>query len=87
MLTQTKRTITVEKAAENYWTATVEEYGKEFENAKKVVAKGTLKKSQMTPEAIEEHKKIAHEIWDEVAKRDAASENTIQLIKEWKGVK
>ncbi|WP_300457563.1 TRAP transporter substrate-binding protein DctP [Desulfobacula sp.] len=79
--------IALQKAAKNYWTATVKGYGAEFENAKKMVEKGTLKVSRVKPEAIEKHKKIAHEIWDEVATRDAASAKAIQMIKEWRGVK
>jgi TRAP-type mannitol/chloroaromatic compound transport system substrate-binding protein len=77
----------LEKAAENYWSATVSEYGKELENAKKMVSAGTLKESKLTPEAIEKHKKIAYEIWDEMAKRDEASAKGIQLIKDWRGIK
>lgn len=77
----------LEKAAENYWTATVEGYGKEFENAKKMVADGSLKESRVDAETVKRHTQIAHQIWDEVAKRDAASAKAIQMIKEWRGVK
>jgi TRAP-type mannitol/chloroaromatic compound transport system substrate-binding protein len=77
----------LQKAAKNYWAATVKGYGEEFDNAKEMVAKGTLKVSRVTPETVERHKKIAHEIWDEVAKRDDASAEAIKMIKEWRGVK
>ena len=76
----------VEQAAKNYWAATVKGYGEEFENAKKMVAAGTLKISRVEPETIEKHKKIAYEIWDDVAKRDAASAKAIKMIKEWRKV-
>nr|MDA3787264.1 TRAP transporter substrate-binding protein DctP [Desulfobacula sp.] len=77
----------LQKAAKSYWSATVKGYGEEYENAKKMVAEGTLKVSRVEPAAIERHKKIAHEIWDEVAKRDEASAKAIKMIKEWRGVK
>jgi TRAP-type mannitol/chloroaromatic compound transport system substrate-binding protein len=77
----------LQKAAKNYWSATVKGYGDEFKNAEKMVADGTLKESQVSPEAIERHKKIAYKIWDEVAKRDEASAKAIKMIKEWRGVK
>lgn len=77
----------LEKAAKNYWSATVNGYGEEFVNAEKMVKAGTLKESVVDADAVEKHKKIAHEIWDEVAKRDEASAKAIKMIKEWRGVK
>jgi len=77
----------LEKAAKNYWSATVKGYGEEFSNAEKMVENGTLKQSQVTPEAIKKHKEIAHKIWDEVSERDEASAKAIKMIKEWRGVK
>ncbi len=77
----------LEKAAKNYWSATVKGYGEEFVNAEKMVKAGTLKESVVDAAAVEKHKKIAHEIWDEVAKRDEASAKAIKMIKEWRGVK
>ena len=77
----------LEKAAENYWYATVKGYGEEFKNAENMVKAGTLKESIVTPETREKHKEIAYKIWDEVAKRDAASAKAIKMIKEWRGVK
>ncbi|MCD4677363.1 MAG: TRAP transporter substrate-binding protein DctP [Desulfobacula sp.] len=74
-------------AAKNYWHATVKGYGQEFINAEKMVKEGTLKQSVVDPATIKKHTKIAHEIWDEVAKRDAASAKAIKMIKEWRGVK
>ena len=77
----------VQKAAENYWHATVKGYEEEFANAKQMVKDGQLKVSYLTPETVQKFKEIAYKIWDDVAKRDKASANAIQLLKEWKGVK
>lgn len=77
----------VQTAAKNYWDSTVKGYGQEFENAKKMVADGTLKASYVDPETIKRHEEIAYGIWDEVAKRDAASAKAIQILKDWKGLK
>ncbi|MGD9823497.1 hypothetical protein, partial [Desulfobacter sp.] len=77
----------LQKAAENYWTATVEAYGKEFKNAEDMVKAGTLKESKVSAQAIKKHKEIAYKLWDEVAKRDEASAAAIKMIKEWRGVK
>ncbi|MCF6248928.1 MAG: TRAP transporter substrate-binding protein DctP [Desulfobacula sp.] len=77
----------LQKAAKNYWSATVKGYGEEFKNAEQMVAKGALKISQVVPETIARHKEIAYKIWDEVANRDEASAKAIKMIKEWRGVK
>ncbi len=77
----------LQKAAKNYWSATVKGYGKEFKNAEEMVSNGSLKESQVAPAAIAKHKEIAYKIWDEVAKRDEASAKAIKMIKEWRGVK
>ncbi len=77
----------LQKAAKNYWFATVKGYGAEFKNAEDMVAKGTLKESVVDPETVKRHKEIAYKIWDEVAKRDEASAKAIKKIKEWRGVK
>lgn len=77
----------LQKAAKNYWSATVKGYGEEFKNAEDMVANGSLKESKVSPEAIAKHKDIAYKIWDEVAKRDEASAKAIKMIKEWRGVK
>lgn len=77
----------LQKAAENYWTATVDAYGKEFKNAEDMVKAGTLKESKVSAQAIKKQKEIAYKLWDEVAKRDEASAAAIKMIKEWRGVK
>lgn len=76
----------LQKAAKNYWYATVKGYGQEFKNAEKMVEAGTLKVSRVNPETIEKHKAVAYKIWDEVAKRDAACAQAIKILKEWKGI-
>ena len=77
----------LQKAAKNYWTATVTEYGKEFLNAENMVKAGTLKESVVSADAVKKHKAVAYKIWDEVAERDEASAAAIKMIKEWRGVK
>lgn len=76
----------LQKAAKNYWYATVKGYGQEFKNAEKMVEAGTLKVSRVNPETIKKHEAVAYKIWDEVAKRDAASAKAIKILKEWKGI-
>lgn len=77
----------VKAAGERYWYATVKGYGEELKNAEKMVQDGTIQQTILDDECIKLHEKTAHELWEEVAKRDAASAKAIKMIKEWRNVK
>ena len=70
-------------AAENYWHATVAGYQEEVEMAEQMAKDGIIIKKYLDDEAIEEHKKAADAIWQEVAQRDAASRKAIEMLKAW----
>lgn len=74
------------KAAEDYWFATVQEYQKEIETVKGLVKEGKVKEIILNEACREQYRKAAYEMWDELAKQDAASAEAIRMIKDWRGV-
>jgi TRAP-type C4-dicarboxylate transport system substrate-binding protein len=75
------------KAAEDYWYATVSAYKKEIEVVKGLAKEGKVKEIMLDDACREQYRKGAYEMWDELAKQDAASAEAIRMIKEWRGVK
>jgi TRAP-type mannitol/chloroaromatic compound transport system substrate-binding protein len=73
-------------AAEDYWYATVDAYGADLQAVEDMVASGALTEVWLNDATLAECAATAHTIWDEVAARDAACADAIQLIKEWQGL-
>jgi len=71
-------------AAANYWHATVKGYEAEVQAAEQMVKEGTIVKTVLDAGSIAAHKKAADALWQEVAKRDDASKQAIELLKNWK---
>ncbi len=74
------------KAAEDYWYATIDAYGADVHAVEDMVDSGTLTEVWLDDATLAECAVAAHTIWDEVAARDAACAEAIELIKEWQGV-
>jgi TRAP-type C4-dicarboxylate transport system substrate-binding protein len=72
-------------AAEDYWHATVKAYGQEIETVQGLVKQGKLKESVLDDACQAEYAKVAHKIWDEVAKQDPANAKAVEMIKAWRG--
>jgi len=70
-------------AAEDYWYATVEAYGKEVKVIEDMAKRGEITEVWLDDEAIAKHAEAAHKLWDKLAAKDAACAKAIQLIKEW----
>jgi len=73
-------------AAEDYWYDTAEVYGADLDAVYDLVESGALTEVWLDDATLAECAAAAHVIWDEVATRDAACAEAIQLIKEWHGV-
>jgi len=74
-------------AAEDYWNAMVENYGRDLQVVQDMAKAGKIKEVQMDADVIKVLEQAAYKIWDDVAKKDAASAKAVALIKKWRGVK
>ena len=75
------------KAAEDYWHATVTAYKNEIEIVKGLVKEGKVIENMLDDACREQYRKAAYDMWDEMAKQDAASAEAIKMIKAWRGIK
>lgn len=74
-------------AAEDYWHMTVEAYEAEIEIVEDMAKEDVeIHECWLDEEVTAILAEAAHELWDELAQRDAACAKAIQLIKEWRGV-
>lgn len=74
-------------AAEDYWNAMVDNYGRDLQVVQDMVKAGKVKEVQMDADVIKLCETEAFKIWDDMAKKDAASAKAVALIKKWRGVK
>lgn len=70
-------------AAEEYWNKTVETYALEVEKAYDTPGVEVV---WMTDDTVAEWEEVAYQLWDEMAAKDAACAEAIDLIKEWRGI-
>jgi TRAP-type C4-dicarboxylate transport system substrate-binding protein len=75
------------KAGEDYWYATVDAYENEIKIVEGLIEKGEVIVNELDDDCKEQYRIAAYELWDEMAKQDAASAQAIQMIKKWRGVK
>jgi TRAP-type mannitol/chloroaromatic compound transport system substrate-binding protein len=79
--------IALKKAAEDYWHATVDAYGKEVDIVENMIKTGAVKNAMLDKACQRQYANAAYEIWKDVAKEDPANARFIELIKEWRGIK
>jgi len=70
-------------AAEDYWNMTVETYALEVKKAEETPG---VEICWMTEDTIAQWHEVAYGLWDELAAKDPACAQAIELIKEWRGV-
>jgi len=74
-------------AGEDYWYAVVDVYENAIIQCYEMAKQGVITEVWMDDELIALHEKVAHELWDEYAQKDAACATAVALIKEWRGFK
>jgi len=74
------------KAGEEYWNLLLADYSQAMKDVQALVDAGTVIEVQMSDEILALHEKTAYELWDEVAARDDACAQAVQLLKIWRGV-
>jgi len=74
------------RAAEDYYYQTLADYEVALEGIKAKIADGTVIEVYMSDANLARHQEVAYEIWDEVAGRDAASAQVVELFRAWRGV-
>jgi TRAP-type C4-dicarboxylate transport system substrate-binding protein len=74
-------------AAEDYYQATVKDYKNQYDIVEGMVKEGKLKEVTLDQACQNQYAAVAHRIWDELAKQDAASGEAVAMIKKWRGVK
>ena len=77
----------VAEAAEVYWNELIKVHEEELAKVDKLVEEGKVIKSQIDPACQKVHEEKALELWGEIAKRDPAAAQAIELIKAWRGMK
>jgi TRAP-type C4-dicarboxylate transport system substrate-binding protein len=75
------------KAAEDYWHATVRGYKKELDAVNQLIKDGAVKVNVLDEACQKKYADVAHKLWDDLARQDAASAEAIKMIKQWRGVK
>lgn len=71
-------------AAADYYKVLLQVYEKEMKKVEKLVKAGKVIKSPIDQACEESCRKVAYEIWDEVAKKDPVSAKAIDMIKKWR---
>jgi TRAP-type mannitol/chloroaromatic compound transport system substrate-binding protein len=74
-------------AGEDYYNATVQNYGAELQKIYDMAKAGTITEVSLDADAMKLLEQTALKIWDEVASRDAASAQAVDMIKKWRGIK
>ena len=74
-------------AATDFWDVTIGVYDKELKTAESLVAEGKIKASKLDANALKVLGEKAYPLWDEVAKKNAACDKAIKLLKAWRGIK
>lgn len=74
-------------AGEDYWDAMLDVYGNALNEVDEMVKQGVITEVWMDDEVIALHEKVAYELWDEYANKDASTATAVALLKEWRGLK
>jgi TRAP-type C4-dicarboxylate transport system substrate-binding protein len=74
-------------AAKDYYDATVQVYGNDYNKVLDMVKSGEVKEVQMDPDVIKLAEQTGYALWDEVAQRSASCAKAVDMIKKWRTVK
>jgi len=77
----------LKKAAEDYWQATVDAYGKEVDIVENLIKTGAVKDATLDKACQQQYAEVAQKIWKDVAAEDPANAKLIGLIKTWRKIK
>ena len=74
-------------AGKDYYDATVEIYGRDYQTVMDMVKAGAITEVQLDKDVIALAQQVGYGLWDEVAKRSDSSAKAVDMIKKWRKVK